>query len=528
VPPPRTCVQRGERQFDVIVVGDEPAGVMTALELRRRLPALAGRRHPRVALLTEADTGQGLGGTIARGGLAYLDRNQVPPDLWGLLPPLAPSSDLYRRFLRLTGVERIAIDPVRASRAFKDALRENGIPVLSGAVIRGVQREGRRLCTVDSGTHGRLGADLFVDASLGAVLAHAAGVRFQSGLGSGSLSRESLALGWIFEVEGLTVGELRDLEARLTRRLLDPRDAEARRWLRFWPEYRDDRRRLRHDLLGPFGRPRVCLSFTTDSCDQRSPALAIAFHGQEKLTPGLRRGSARLDAANIAFLPGRLSFNALLLRNDADQNRTVLAGGGHPLEWMPPIAREVERFFRRQGATAVQWMPELYVRSTDQIADPVEELSASRMLEGGVPREEALGTFTYFLDFRGGLKEGISPLKPTFNFGYRHTLPREIDNLAVLGPSAGFGGLGVGAGRIIELNISVGQGVAIAAGLALARQRPLAALDPRQVAALMPTGSPPYGRPAGASPLDLFLGRILYLLDPWINWGDEFFWRPPT
>jgi hypothetical protein len=521
------CQRQGTRHFDVIVMGDEPAGVMTALELHRRLPGLAGRRHPRVVLVTEADIRHGLGGTIARAGLAYLDRNQVPPDFWDLVPPLAPSSDLYRRFLTLTGVERIAIDPVRASRAFHEALHRADIPVLSNAGIKGVRREGRRLCTLESRTHGSLGADLFVDASLGAGLAHAAGVPFRPGLGAGPLGRESLALGWIFELQGLTVKDMHRLEARLTRRLLDPRDAQAQGWLRLWPEYRADRRRLRGDLLDPDGRVRDCHASTPDSCDQRSPALAIAFHGQEHLPPGLRRASARLDAANIAVLPGRLSVNALLLRNDAGQNRAVLAGANRPLAWMRPIAAEVERFFRSNGARTMRWMPELYVRSTDQIAHPLELLSAERMAEGGVPRPEALGTFTYFLDWRGGLAEDISPLKPTFNFGYRHTLPREIDNLAVLGPSGGFGGLGVGAGRIIELNISVGQGVAIASALALARQVPLAAVRPQEVASWRPPGYRPYGRRASATPLDLLFARVLYVLDPLISGGEGFLWRPP-
>lgn len=88
-----------------------------------------------------------------------------------------------------------------------------------------------------------------------------------------------------------------------------------------------------------------------------------------------------------------------------------------------------------------------------------------------MPAAEALGTFTYSLDFRGGLSRFVPPARPTFNFGYRHTLPRELANLAVLGPAAGYGGLGEGAGRIIELNISVGQGLVTA--IALAWPQPL-------------------------------------------------------
>ena len=222
------------------------------------------------------------------------------------------------------------------------------------------------------------------------------------------------------------------------------------------------------------------------------------------------------------------SSDLLLFRNSADQNREVIARHGRPLAWMVPAAADVESFFLRHGARRVHWMPELYIRSADQIAHPRMALSAGLMARGGVPRQEALGTFTYYLDFRGGISEFVPPAKPTFNFGYRHTLPREVSNLAVLGPASGFGGLGEGAGRIIELNISVGQGLAIASALALARQIPLASVDPREVAQLMPAGFAPYGRPSGSTAFRLFLGRILYQLDTWFpRWPWEPVWRRP-
>lgn len=228
------------------------------------------------------------------------------------------------------------------------------------------------------------------------------------------------------------------------------------------------------------------------------------------------RGTALLDRANIAILRDRLSFNALLFANTAGQNRQVLAAGSRPLASMVPVAHAVTHFFLRHGAKRVMWMPELYVRSADQIAHPLEALTADLMAKSGVQRDQALGTFTYSLDFRGGLGEFIPPARPTFNFGYRHTIPSEITNLAVLGPSSGFGGLGEGAGRIIELNVSVGQGVAIASALALHDHSALAAIDPRRVATLMPGGRLPYGRASCRTLLKLFLRRILYGLEGWL------------
>jgi hypothetical protein len=507
------CRRQGQRHSTVLIYGDEPAGIMTALELARRLPDLAGLRRPRITLLTEAPPQAGLGGTLVRSGLAYLDRNQVPQDMWGPLDPFAPSSPLYRRFLQLTGVRQIAVDRQQAARAFRRELRRAHVTVLTAADLQGAAAEQGRLCLVHAAPYGDLGADLFVDASLGGHLAHLAGVAFQSGVGSGpQLSRDSLALGWIFEVRGLTLQGLQAMEERLTARLLNPRDGEAQAWLRRWPKYQGHPHRLRDDLVDGSGRPKLAFSSTSDSADQQSPALALAFAGETGLPAGLEHAPAYLDRANIAILRDRLSFNALLFRNDANRNREVLARQGAPQPWMRPYAAAVTRFFLRHGARRVEWMPALYVRSADQIARPMQVLGAEQMARGGVDAAEALGTFTYALDFRGGLSTWLPPAKPTFNYGYRHTLPRELTNLAVLGPASGYGGPGEGAGRIMELNISVGQGLATAAALAVASHTSLAAIDPQRVARLTPRDHPPYGRPSQQTRLSLTLRKGLYLL----------------
>ncbi|WP_094555395.1 FAD-dependent oxidoreductase [Synechococcus sp. 1G10] len=507
-----TCQIKGQRHADVIVFGDEPAGLMTALEVRRQLLRLGGKSMPKVLVVSDADISAGLGGTIARSGLAYLDRNQVPRDMRALLGPFAASSELYGRMLRLMGVRVVAVDPRRASRTFRRALAAAGIPVLPRAKFWGVQRQGPRLCTLRTSRYGSLGADLFIDASLSAQVAHRSDVAFLEGLGPRTLRDDSLALGWIFEVEGLSLNDLQRQEERLSRRLLDPSDLQAQGWLHWWPDYSQHPRRLLADLLDEGGRFSLAYPSTSDSADVRSPALTVAFHGLSGWRPVPAGGRVLLDQANIALLPGRLSFNALLFPNDAVQNRQVLAGGNRPLPWMRPPATAVTRFFRSLGATKVVWMPELYVRSADQIALPAQSLGVGQMAVGGVDRSEALGTFTYPLDFRGDASRLLPKARPTFNFGYRHTLPREIDNLAVLGPAAGYAGPGEGIGRIVEFNVSVGQGLAIATALALVRHQPLAALDPREVARLMPGGVVPYGRPSGATALQLLLDQMSYRL----------------
>jgi hypothetical protein len=467
------------------VFGDEPAAIMTALELKRQLVRLKPLSHPQVVIVADPDTRAALGGVLSRSGLAYLDRNQVPRDLRPPLDSFTPSSDLYRRFLAIAGVQTIAADRHLVSQGLRRALKQAGIPVLDRAHSLGASLEGRRLCSLQTRHWGRLGADLFVDGSIGARLAHLAGVGFGSGLGHGPLAKDSISLGWIFELEGLSLADLQRSEERLSRRLLDPGDSQAQAWLSHWPAYAHDPKQLKDDLLDSSGKPKLLFANSPDSADQRSPAIPIAFHGSASLVPGLRLGRVRLDQANVAVLPGRLSINALLFRNDAATNRRVLARGNRPLPWMRPYAASVSHFFRSLGARRVVWMPELYVRSADQLAHPVTPLTAKVMGWGGVLANQALGSFTYKLDFRGGYPGiGKRPAQadPTFNFGYRHTLPREIGNLAVLGPSAGYGGLGEGVGRIVELNVSVGAGVAIAAALASRHQVPMDKIDPVLVA----------------------------------------------
>jgi hypothetical protein len=416
----------------------------------------------------------------------------------------------------LTGVQQIAVDPHRASRSFLVALKKAGIQILPKADLLGAAKEGNRLCVLQSRRYGTVGADLLIDASLGADLAHRSAVAFRPGLGSRELSHESIALGWIFQVQGLNLRTFQALEERLTQRLLDQQDQQAQRWLANWKHHFRPRSSLIRELLDEQGRPRMAFSSTSDSADQRSLAMGIAFHGEEDIVPGLLKSPALLDKANIAILGDRLSLNALLFRNTEELNRKVLAGGSHPLPAMVPVAQAVTRFFLSHGAKRVIWMPELYVRSADQIAKPIQALTADLMAQGGVPHEQALGSFTYYLDFRGGLPGLIPRARPTFNFGYRQTIPSELTNLAVLGPSSGYGGLGEGAGRIIELNVSVGQGLAIAAALALRHHSSLASVNPEQVAALMPAGTVSYGRPTGTTMLNLFLRRVLYWFDHWL------------
>ena len=106
-----TCPQMsGALPYDVIVFGDEVPGVMTALKVSRELQS--HRHSNRVALITESNTDNGIGGHLVRGGLAYLDRNQVPADLQSRYGTFGTPNHLYQEFLSLGSVNTIVLDEV--------------------------------------------------------------------------------------------------------------------------------------------------------------------------------------------------------------------------------------------------------------------------------------------------------------------------------------------------------------------------------------------------------------------------------
>jgi hypothetical protein len=145
----------------------------------------------------------------------------------------------------------------------------------------------------------------------------------------------------------------------------------------------------------------------------------------------------------------------------------------------------VTRWFQSIGASEVKPAKELYIRHAGNVTDVINPLTGAEMLVGGVRANEALGTFGYHFDVRGGIEgfgerannKGFGNLAfltpPLFNIGIEHALFKHVPNLAVVSPCSGFEGYACSAGRIVEFNCGVGQGVGIAAGIALVQAREL-------------------------------------------------------
>ncbi|NJL90591.1 MAG: FAD-dependent oxidoreductase [Coleofasciculaceae cyanobacterium SM2_1_6] len=498
---PNTQVQ----SYDAIVFGDEIPGVMTALHLSHQIP------KGKIALVTEADLSKGLGGHLVRGGLAYLDRNQVPLDVRRRLgiDRFAPSSELYAEFLKITETKEIALDRYRASKVLSQALQRAKIKVIDKVQVLSVQTNATQVQSFLTAKHGIFAAKYFVDCTQGGKLATMAGVRFYQGFDSLGLPNSSLALGLMIEIYGLNIKQLRDLESRMIQRFLDPKDAEAQKWLEVAT---GGDPALRQAIFNSWMSNNKILPLhqgTVDSADVRSSALGAAFHGMNGMAYDLRKAKMLLDRANVAIFADHLSMNSLLFYADGKTSRELSFNGGKPSLEMLNVANKVANFYKSLGAKEVRVMDELYIRSAGSIAKSMDDLTATKMAGGGVSASEALGTFTYHLDVRGGItgmgsrafKLGIKKLNlhlhmPTFNYGFRHTLPVERDNLAVLSPASGFGGLGIAAGRIVEFNISVGEGLAIAVAKALREERSLHSISNHEVRQSLSAPPLVYGRPS--------------------------------
>lgn len=484
------------RTYDFIGFGDEVPGILAlvaaAREYRRRRGVL-----PRSLLMFKGDSQLGIGGHLVRGGLAYLDRSQIAPEIrdrYGL-PTFGDGSALYNEFLRGCGVNLVALDRQRASAVLRQMLQEAGVDILSRIEIQSVTQEGAQLASIRTNRGEVYRAQHFFDSTVNAELAQAAGAAKLSGFGTLGLPQSELSVSLIFETEGIDPFALRQLELAYIKRFSDESDTEAQRYLNAAVD--GDRalaNLLRLELVDRFGKPQS-MWIGPDYVDVPTKALSIAYHAYRGTKLSLEESFSILDNANIARLPnGRLSWNALLFRATAAEAETLARSAAKPTAAMLNELTLIDRWLNslELGRVRVRPMTELYIRHAGNITDVVQPLSGTQLLMGGIPTAEALGTFGYHFDIRGGIRglkerakeQGISQIyfpRPLFNIGMRHAIVKSIPNLAVISPASGFTGLASAAGRIVEFNAAVGQAIGIAAAIALLSNRTLADITNQDV-----------------------------------------------
>ena len=468
------------RIYDLIVYGDEVPGVLALVSASREYKRQTGL-NLKTLLLIKSSAQLGIGGHLVRGGLAYLDRSNVPGEMRSTVGtatfgyPVA----IYLEFLQQSGVVEIALDAKKANLALRKMLSDVGADILSQVSVSTADVQGDRLAQITLTNGETYIAKQFIDSTVNAELAQVAGARWISGFGTFGLSNAELPVTLVIETQGLTPQNLKEVELAHIKRLTDVNDAEAQRYISIAAGGDVARsNQLRASLVELNGNPKS-LYIGKDYIDIRCRALSILYHAFRGKKMDLDRGMM-LDQANIAILSdGRMSWNALMFLVSGAQADALAKTGGKPTAEMLSEVPFLDRWFKSLGAKSVTAMPELYIRHAGNIRGVVEPLSGAAMMAGGVPEPEALGTFAYHLDVRGGIAGlgqranaiGISSISfhypPVYNIGIRHTLLKKIRNLAVVSPGSGFDGYACASGRIVEFNVGVGQGVGIAAAIAI-------------------------------------------------------------
>ncbi|AFY84844.1 FAD-dependent oxidoreductase [Oscillatoria acuminata] len=483
-----------ERYYDIIGFGDEVPGVLAmvaaAREYRRQT-----KKYPKMLLMSKANAGEGIGGHLIRGKLSYLDRTQINRQLQTSLnlDTFGAPSALYQEFLKRAGVVQIALDPEKGDRALREMLREAGVAILSEVKIASVVKSGSNLTSILTSRGETYTAKQFIDSTVNAELAQAAGAKKSQGFGTFGLPDSELPVTLVFETEGLSIQRLKEIELIYLKRFRNLADTEAQNFLKSAAGF-DERKAesLRQELVDSHGNLKT-LWAGKDYIDIRCNALSIAYHSFRGKKLSLYDSGAILDRGNVAILSGdRLSWNALMIAVTGSEAETLANNGGKPTPAMLEEMKFVQQWFKSIGAKKVTPASELYIRHAGNITEAIEPLSGAEMLAGGVAKSEALATFAYHFDVRGGipgigdkaLANGfVSTMfsKPIFNVGIRHAQLKSVRNLAVVSPASGFEGFASAAGRIVEYNAAVGHGLGIAATLALLSNRTLADISNQEV-----------------------------------------------
>jgi len=508
------------RDYDIIGFGDEVPGILALVAAAREFRRRQGR-YPRTLLLLMGNAHYGLGGHLVRGRLSYLDRSHIPPTVRSQhqLSTFGAPASLYSEFLQRASVRQIALDPGHASYALQQMLSEVRADILSLARIAAVRKEGNRITGIELARGELYHGQQFIDATVNAELAKHAGARRWQGFGTFGLPESELPVGMVFETHGLTIGQLQWFEEQFLKRFANPQDRAAQEYLRVAAGGDANlERSLRDRLTESNGRLRT-MYVGADFADVRSPALSIAYQSFRGKKLDLQSSLTILDQPNIAILGrDRLSWNALLHYTSGSEAEALASNASLPSADMLEEMRQVETWLRSIGVKVVLPAKELYIRHAGNVIDVVQPLSGAQMLAGGVPASEALGSFAYYFDVRGGIRgigskalaagfTSVSFGLPIFNYGIRHAQLSAIPNLAVVSPASGFTGFASSAGRIVEFNVGVGQGIGIAAAIALEQNRDLASVTNQEVrAVLQATNALPaiYGR--GNSEAQLMAG----------------------
>ncbi|WP_157776206.1 FAD-dependent oxidoreductase [Gloeomargarita lithophora] len=439
-------------EVDVLVYGDEPAGVAAAIQAGRGLQG-----NGRVVLVRPQPEWAWVGGVWTRGGLAYLDRNQMQGH--------PPSCGFYQELLNSSQVQRIAANPGAMDWGMRQLLQEAGVKLIHQTRLT-PQVQGNWVQRL-RGNSRQWQAGVIIDATPEGDVARAAGLGYEKGFAGVGLPQATLAVSPVFELAPLTLNQLAAIEGRIFSNPVLMQELRAM----------ITRQNSPVNAAALLRRFEVPMEIQGDYTDMYSTALGAAYHRHRGI-PFRLGGEMLLDRGNVAAIaPDRLSFNGLLFQLPTRQVERLIQNHRQPTAKMHQELQHLQIWLRQfPEAAQVEVFPplEIYVRHFISITEVLQPLDVGQIMTGGVPHAEAIGEFRYAFDARGGIPGWPHPLPPTvtFRYGVGSSLTR-IGNLAVIGGASGFPGLAATVGRIEERKVCTGASLGVLAAQAVQTQQPL-------------------------------------------------------
>ncbi|WP_341735210.1 FAD-dependent oxidoreductase [Microcoleus sp. CAWBG640] len=450
--PPAAAQTPVDRNFDIVVYGDEVPGICAAIWAKKTLGAKG-----KVAVVRSNHETAMLGGVLTRGGLGYVDLDKIP-DWYN-----QPYAQCFREFLDKAKVPESCIEPKTADKALKDMLSEADVQLISNSTLvpHVVDRKIEYAEVKDSGV--KIKANSYIDVTQDAEFARKAGLSYYTGYESQNIKskNETLAISIVPTITGLTMSDLRRMEDDILYNT--PLVEKIKSSI---TKYKDDASTefwMRNFLSTIYQAYR-------DGYNIRSVALGAAYHVDRNL-PFTQDKGFFFDKANICvYQDNSMSWNGFLFKYQVDQLIKMEANDRKPTpEMLKEMSYLQEWLQKKSGKDVRVFIPdEAYIRQTLNVRDVVAPLTGQEIIKGGTEAEKSIGSFSYDFDLRGGVKDLSSriPPLPMYNFGIESALASKVNNLAIVGRSSGYVGMAVSVGRIATVNIYQGQGVGVAAGLA--------------------------------------------------------------
>ena len=391
--------------YDLVVVGSDPEGIAAAVS--------AARSGVRVLMVDKRDRP---GGLLTLGWLNTLDMNYDPDG--NLL-----TQGIFGEFFRQ--IEDISFDVQTAEAVFRKMLAaEDNLEVRWGVELAGVDVDDGQVVALRLGGGERVAALRFIDATQDGDVAYRAGASFTLGMEDmGTKGRQAVTL--VLEVGGVD-----------------------------WPEVVTTLNSPERDRNYNGAQGTSAWGYMEEMRDYRSLDLQIRSRG---LNMGLQNnGNVLINAMHIFEVDGLdpLSRSKAKERGHQEAENMVRFMG----QALPGFA----------DAYLVATAPELYVRETRHLQG-LYRLTIDDVLEH---RDfwDKIALASYPVDIQATAMDDWGDVignPAVYSIPLRCLIPRELQNLLMVGRAASYDSLAHGSARVVPVGMAVGEAAGVATALSL-------------------------------------------------------------